>query len=400
MSLFVFSLKGEAQITESQKISDKVDRQIAAREKRVADFLKLSPQERVNFWLKTTDWDYVRDALIVNGQDTVPYLADLIYKGKQEQQKRALQLLCEMDRFVEDEKLVLPEAGGSIYVKPLKISGRANHFMQIDGRRIGKVGVDAVMWLAEQTENDYLRFHARNSTGLLEQDLSKLSLKEQFIKWREVAADSKGVYGLFGNFKEYRAYKIRQILSGLLIEKVPDSLPPLIEILKDENENHYVRNEAIGIIVNTDLRRMRLRTNDIGREAIETVRFVLEGNVSPASRSRKAKKLWTWEEVSPVFFDDYIGLHNGSNWSIVALAFEQFYGEDTVIRQPFGVILGKPIMRQFVAYLTKIDPYFPSWEYLYIGSLSQDEVLHPDFKKKIARYYKYWKQFKVEQNIK
>jgi hypothetical protein len=44
--------------------------------------------------------------------------------------------------------------------------------------------------------------------------------------------------------------------------------------------------------------------------------------------------------------------------------------------------------------LTEVDPFFPSWEYALTGS---DEVFHPRFRRKMARYYEQWQRFKAAQ---
>jgi hypothetical protein len=56
-----------------------------------------------------------------------------------------------------------------------------------------------------------------------------------------------------------------------------------------------------------------------------------------------------------------------------------------------------PEGRQFVAYLTKTDPYFPSWEFACPGTL-EDYAMHPRFRAKLARYYEQWRCFKSESD--
>jgi hypothetical protein len=47
-----------------------------------------------------------------------------------------------------------------------------------------------------------------------------------------------------------------------------------------------------------------------------------------------------------------------------------------------------------VSFVTEVDPFFPSWEYNYFGD---DEIMHPYYKQRIARYYEQWKRFKAER---
>lgn len=381
---------------EAKAISNEDDAPDGIGNEPVEEFLRLPPEERVRLWLKTTDWDFdIHNALVVAGLDTVPLLAKLVHQDDKGVRKRALKLLCAMDRFVPDEELPLPEAGGMVYVKPLKKGGRYNYFMLVDGRRIGKTGLDAVLWAAEQTKHDDLRFHARYSAGLLEGDLRKLSLKEQLSAWRKAVIDSKGSLGLFGNF---RAHATMNKLELLLTEQALDSIPALVEML-ERDASPYVREEAIEVLAKIDSHRMRLRTSELGRQAIDAIHRALErGGLKPDLEKREYRED-TWKQLSAEFFNDEFMLHDGSNWAITALAFEQFYGEQTTKRYYTvqELIEAKPEIRQFVTYLTQVDPYFPSWEYVYVSSLSQDEVLHPRFKAKMARYHEYWKRFKAQQ---
>jgi hypothetical protein len=79
----------------------------------------------------------------------------------------------------------------------------------------------------------------------------------------------------------------------------------------------------------------------------------------------------------------------------------------TALKQMYGVPLALdnseaflsrtlPELRRFVSFLTEVDPYFPSWEFTFVGDMS-DTMLHPRFKVKMARYYEQWKRFKAEQ---
>jgi hypothetical protein len=91
------------------------------------------------------------------------------------------------------------------------------------------------------------------------------------------------------------------------------------------------------------------------------------------------------------------GYDSNSELYVIALAFEHFYNEPLVVRKQIGEIRQEyacPKLRKFVTYLTGIDPNFPSWEYSYSGFYAVTQVVHPAFKKKMARYYEEWKKFK------
>jgi hypothetical protein len=283
----------------------------------------------------------------------------------------------------------MPVFEGRVYVESLNIAGRLNPFMIVDGRRIGKEGYEVVRWAAEQTKNKDLRFHARQYSGLLEQDLRNLSLDEQIKQWRDAVVKSKGVLG-----RDMDAYNLSYILKGVLVARAPESIPPLTNIL-DGDPNGYVREEALTVIASIDMFRMRLRGTAIGREAIEAVRRAVEkGGLKPVNITRQEREdHWKW--FSTLVFDDEVPFLGGSEWIGISIAFEVLYGVKVTRRYnttpKIQVINVIPEMRQFVTYLTQVDPFFPSWEYTYFGN---DGVMHPHYKQKIARYYEQWKRFK------
>jgi hypothetical protein len=388
----------------SDKIAEKIERDRKKEEEFISAFLKMSPQERVRLWKERKDptgselvLTAMDDALIALGTDAVPYLAQIVRQGDSYHRAYALYILCQMDRFVSLEESPLPEVGPSVYIKPLNLGGLLNQFMLVDGRRIGKDGYQIVKWAAEQTKDKDLRFHARLYSGLLEKDIRKLSLEEQTKMWRDAVAKSKGILGIA---RDIDSYWLSELLAKILVERAPESIPPLITLLENDSDG-YVREEVIRIFTLVDTYRVRLRGIEEGRKAIESVRKALErGGLKPVYRTRKSREeLWEW--FSREVFNDEFELHHGSSWSLIAIALERFYGVKGTKRYNTApgilVIEAVPHMRQFIAYLSKIDPYFPSWEYTYIGS-PRDECLHPRFKQKIARYYEQWKRFEAEQN--
>jgi len=64
--------------------------------------------------------------------------------------------------------------------------------------------------------------------------------------------------------------------------------------------------------------------------------------------------------------------------TLIGRAFDEYFGEHTG-----GIAI--PLRRPFIAYLTEIDPTFPSWEFP--STTGDSDVLHPRFKEKIARYH-------------
>lgn len=392
------------QLSEAEKLSAKIDAKIRRdneeEEEFVTNFLSLPPEERVKLWKEGKDITgrgliprRMDDALIARGVDAVHYLAEVVRKGDSYHRAYALKILCDMDRFVPLQELPVPEVGDSIYVKALKLGGRLNPFMAVDGRRIGIEGYGVVKWAAEQIKEKDLRFHARQYSGLLERDLRQLSLDEQIKQWKEAVIKSKGVLGV-----DIDAYNLSYLLKAILIEKAPESIPPLIGILENDS-NGYVREEALTVIAVIDTFHMRLRATEVGEKAIETIhRAVERGGLKPVHTTREELES-LWKQVSAEVFNDEVAIHNGSHWSVIAMALEKFYGVHATKRYnstpEIVLIEAIPEMRRFVTYLTKVDPFFPSWEYTFLGG--SEEVMHPRFKQKVARYYEQWKKFKAEQ---
>jgi hypothetical protein len=383
----------------ANKIEEKIRRDNEQEAKFMLDFLSLPPRARVKLWREGKDVTgrgliprRIEDALIARGMDAAPYLAEVVRKGDSYSRVYALKILCDMDRFVPVEEMAMPEFEGRVYVESLNIAGRLNPFMIVDGRRIGREGYEVVRWAAEQTKNKDLRFHARQYSGLLEQDLRNLSLDEQIKQWRDAVVKSKGLLG-----RDMDAYNLSHILKGVLVTRAPESIPLLTAIL-DGDPNGFVREEALSVIASIDMFRMRLRGTAIGREAIEAVRRALEkGGLKPVNITRQERDdHWKW--FSTLVFDDEVPFLGASEWIGISIAFEVLYGVKVTRRYnttpKIQVINVIPEMRQFVTYLTQVDPFFPSWEYAYFGN---DEVMHPHYKQKIARYYELWKRFKTER---
>lgn len=329
--------------------------------------------------------------LIVRGLDTVPYLVEIVRSGKSSQDRLyALKMLCDMDRFVAAEQLLLPELGGSIFREEIFTRGLLDKFMIVDGRRIGPEGYATVRWAAEQTENQDLRFHARDYSGLLEQDLRQLSTGEQFRRWRAAVIKSKGLLGV-----DPDAETLMFRLGYLLVQRAPDSIALLANTL-DHDSDGYVREEAIHLLHLVDEYRMRLRSAEAGRMAVAAIQRALErGGLKPVYTKRSERENY-WRKIASEVFDDNLPLDNQSDWALYALALERFYGvkatNQCYTTPELRIIEAKPELRPFIAFLTASDPFFPSWEYTDVG-WGWEEVLHPRFRQKVARLYEKWREF-------
>jgi hypothetical protein len=102
-----------------------------------------------------------------------------------------------------------------------------------------------------------------------------------------------------------------------------------------------------------------------------------------------------WEWISKrAYYDE---LH-GSDVLIVNLArpLTMVYGLGLADADGRAIEASIPELRRFLAFLTQVDPLFPSWEFVFVGGL-QDQMLHPRYKAKLARYYEQWKRFKAQE---
>ncbi len=89
----------------------------------------------------------------------------------------------------------------------------------------------------------------------------------------------------------------------------------------------------------------------------------------------------------------------------LARAFRDLYGADTTYRKNTAMaplIYVKPEFQQFIAYVTRIDPSFPSWECpdtaVSAPYVETTELMRPCFKARVERLHKYWLQYRIENN--
>jgi hypothetical protein len=370
---------------------------MAEEDEYVAAFISRAPQEQVQLWLQGAPRGLgqgladkrIEKILIAHGTATAPYLAGVLRSGNHSQQLAALELLCQMDRFVPRSQLVLNSEDLG-YDELIDTRGAINTLDPINGQRIGQTAYEAVMWAAEQTSDEELRFQARRHSGLLEQDLRRLPLEEQLKQWRAAVLKDKG------SLYDSEAGTISFYLGYILPQEAPESLPPLIEVL-NHDPSGYVREAAIGVVMDIDSERMRLRKTELGRQAIAAIQSALEkGGLQPDFTSRKVREE-VWAKLSANLFNDDMTRHFDADWNLYAKALEQFYGVKLTRRIALFdkgyIVEAAPEIRAFIAYLTEDDPYFPSW--VYTPSLPGSQIFHPQFKTKIERYYEAWKKYKL-----
>lgn len=358
----------------------------------IVPFANLSPKERIQVWKEKWEENHwyilkIEDVLVFFGTDTVPYLAEIIRNGKGETQLRALEILCRIDRFVPANQLPVPEMDWLVSFGPdgKKHFGASNEFMIVDGRRIGKEGLEVITWAIDQTKNKDLQFHARYESGLLEQDLEKLSIQEQIAQWRQAIVKCQGIYHV-----DPDAGLLYSLLTKLLVKETPQSLPLLLDLLEKESNGH-VRSTILNIFSLTDTCRMRLRATPLGQKVIKAMeKAYTVGNIGPGYTRKGDRVNWWLRLEKNMYEDDDLTLF----WWRIAQGMESLHKVNVTDRN------GMPTeeIRQFAIYLTEKDPSYPGWEYTYVAAFGYpDQVAHPKFRQKIARFYEAWKEFKKQQ---
>jgi hypothetical protein len=386
----------------TQEINAEVQKKKAENKEFLDRFRSLPPEERVKIWRQSNDDKYrgsiafrivdrIQDLLIIEGTDTVPRLAAIVRDPDQRYFYRfwAVRILADMDRYIPAADL--PKgAVATLIINELNIRGAVDPFLQVTGRRIGDEGRNSLEWAAKEADDKWLQFFARDALGLEKQELEGSTIDEQVGRWRDLVAQAKRTEGRPESF-------LRETVGRLIVERAPDSLSVLVDLLNNDKDRH-VKTAVVGLIRAVDAYRVRLRKTELGRSTIEAVhKAVIRGEVkvecpqcgTPAS---------TWAELSNQFNNDDFGLNPGTLGAHYAQMLHVLYGENTIkvvqvgtsIRQEWAI----PEFTAFIAFLTDKDPFFPSWEYSYSGP-SYSEAFHPRFADKMARIEDAWKQYKA-----
>jgi hypothetical protein len=387
---------------QADRLRNSVEMQPQSQEEFEERFLRLEPAEQVRSWREGKPYaDIMEDVLIAQGVDAVRYVVRIIRDPKQPifHRWRAMKLLCDMDRFVPDHNLPIPEAGGEIYVLMAHLSGVVNRNVPVDGRRIGTEGYQALQWAAEQTSDKELRFHARDLLGLLAEELQPLPLQEKIKRWANAIIKNRGNGG---GIVAPDQYIVGATLSKQLICSAPESIPLFSNLLK-ESSSGYVRQATIDLLEDIDEFKVRLRGIPEGQEAIKAVEEAIKkGNLGPIY-ARRSERDGLWNEFSGKVLNDdgaFQGIPLSMSFYLVPLAFDHFYGDKNVLTLSPGPQLYFPAdWLKFVRFLTKTDPYFPSWEYCHVGRPDFDQVLEPRFRARIERLREQWIRFRASEPV-
>src|SRR5258708_22312696 len=130
----------------------------------------------------------------------------------------------------------------------------------------------------------------------------------------------------------------------------------------------------------------RLRGSEQGRGVIRIVQKVVA-----TQKFRPERDPTYWSSLEDHLFRDKYWELAGSGpgeWArVLGLTFDKYHGAHVMVARPGLVPIFDRII-EFVSYLTGVDPAFPGWEFP--AAASSDDMLHPRFRAKVARYYEVW----------
>lgn len=365
--------------------------------KRIQEFRGLSGGDQVHMLLHetsifrkvfTNDFQDEEEILVTSSDSTVNRsLAAEARHGGAGTAQEAVFVLCERARFVRPPEF------------PLKVSvdgfvtgiqgGLINPFLP-DFDKIEKEAGEAVRE-ALNSSNAKLRTTAKIYCGGMEQELALMSANELVAKWR--AELGKLLNPVFADSDTSETGELVRVLKRALAEKGLESATAM-SLLLDKETKPWARENEIEMIEFLDGSAVRLRGSKQGRDVIQIVERTLANKQLSPHKSKKDRQEY-WKLLQDSFFkDDYTNPGTArDHWArLIGLAFDQYYGEHVLISKR-GLRPSFSRANEFMTYLTNIDPTFPSWEFA--STLSEEDMFHPKFAAKMARYRAMWVQMNV-----
>jgi hypothetical protein len=215
-----------------------------------------------------------------------------------------------------------------------------------------------------------------------------MSANELVVRWR--AELGKLADPMYAGSDSSETGELVRVLKRALAEKGLEGATAM-SLLLDKETKPWARENEIKMIGFLDGAAVRLRGSQNGRDVIQTVERTLANKQLRRYKSKKDRQEY-WKRLQDSFFkDDYtIPGTARDHWAmLIGLAFDQYYGEHVLISTRDR---GPTFLRanEFMTYLTNIDPTFPSWEFA--STLSEEDMFHPKFAAKMARYHAMWVQ--------
>jgi len=334
----------------------------------------------------TTEFGIEEEVLVASTDPTVDSsLAAEARHGNTGTKREAVFILCERARFFRSSEfpLKVPLDG---FVTGIQ-GGLINPFLA-DFDRIGKEPSEAVREALNSSEAE-LRTTANVYCGGLEQELASMSANELVAKWR--AELGKLPDPVFTDSDSSETGELVRVLKRVLAGRGLESATAMSLLLEKETKP-WARENEIQIIEFLDGAAVRLRGSKQGRDVIQIVERTLANKQLNIYKNAKERQEY-WTLLQDSFFKDEYTNYGGTardHWArLIGLAFDQYYGEHVLISH-VNQIPSFTRANEFMTYLTNVDPSFPSWEFA--STLSEEDMFHPRFAAKMARYHAIWVQ--------
>jgi hypothetical protein len=366
----------------------------AMESKRIQAFRALGGREQVHMLLHetsifrkafTTDFQIEEEILVASTDATVDsFLAAEARYGDTGTAQEAVFILCERARFFHSREfpLKVPLDG---FVTGIQ-GGLINPFLA-DFDRMGREAGEAVKE-ALNGSRAKVRTTARVYCGGLEQELAAISANELVARWR--AELGKLPNPIFADSDSSETGELVRVLKRALAARGLESATAMSQLLERETKP-WARENEIEMIEFLDGAAVRLRGSQQGRDVLQIVENTLANKQLRVYKNTKERQEY-WKLLQDVFFKDQY-TNPGTDrdhWArLIGLAFDQYYGEDVLISHG-GRRPSFARANEFMIYLTNIDPSFPSWEFA--STLSEEDMFHPRFAAKMARYHALWVQ--------
>jgi hypothetical protein len=331
----------------------------------------------------TSDFWNEEEILVASSDSVVNNsLAKEVRGGDTGTARESVFILCERARFVRSPEF------------PLKVSldgfgsgmqgGLLNPFSP-DLDRLGKEAADAVRDTLNSS-NAKLQTTARIYCGGLEHELALMPTPALVARWR--AELGKLAEPIYADSDSTETGELVRFLKRAVAERGLEGATAMSLLLEKESKA-WARLNEIEMIEFLDGAAVRLRGSQQGRDVIRIVESTLANKELRGYKTKQDRQRY-WQLVQYSFFKDEFSNPGTArdHWArLIGLAFDQYYGEHVLISQR-GMRGSFARGNEFVTYLTDIDPAFPSWEFA--STLSEEDMFHPRFMAKIARYHAMW----------
>jgi hypothetical protein len=291
-------------------------------------------------------------------------------------------LLCRRAQFFPQSTFPIPQFRGTRYSEHVPLGLLSPFVPDLD--RLIPEAREAVRQ-SMQSSSTEVRNTARLYCGELSREFSTIPAPELAHRWRSKLFQLRAPIYYKSDVTE--AGEEVRLLRRALIEKGINGALGLEELLQDERQP-LARDLEIDLIAELDSESERLRGSEKGREVVQTIENIVAQEKLELYSTKQLKQEYLKSLRGRFYNDEYL-LSEHWDWSDMLLyGFNKYFDESISVPDRARV-------RDFVAYLTSIDPTYPSWEF--VSSGSQEDMLHPRFRSKIKRYHEAWIKFNESQ---